>query len=78
MPYPQKKHLRTLGSFLIEIVRDKPVFPNLFRFAAPLLNIEDIWRHPYSWLNRYKDQGIVTIGGIPDNSSRHPGWESLG
>ena len=24
----------------------RPVFPNLFWFAAPLLSIEDIWLHP--------------------------------
>ena len=50
-------------------------------------------RHPYvvltifggtpSWLNRCKDQGIVTFGDTPDIIlrhpcvSRHPGWESL-
>ena len=36
-----------------------------------------------SWFIRYKDQGIVTIGGTPGASSRHPsvtrhpGWEPL-
>ena len=50
-------------------------------------------RHPYfvlkisggtpSWFIRYKDQGIIIIGGTPGTSSwhpsvpRHPGWEPL-
>jgi len=44
-------------------------------------------RHPYSvfkifggtpgLINRYKNQGKVTIGGTPGTSSRHPGWEPL-
>ena len=44
-------------------------------------------RHPYfamkifggtpSLFDRYKDQGVLTFGGTPGTSSRHPGWEPL-
>ena len=60
----------------------RPVFPNLFLFGAPLISIAGIWRHPQLFF-RYKDRGIVTIGGTPVTSSRHPsvprhpGWEPL-
>ena len=30
------------------------------------------------WLNRYKEQELVIIGGTPGTNSQHPGWESLG
>ena len=55
------------------------VFPNLF-FAAPLLVLQIFSRTP---MVKYKDRGIVTIGGIPVTSSRHPSvpqhpsWEPL-
>ena len=55
------------------------VFPNLF-FAAPLLVLQIFSRTP---MVKYKDRGIVTIGGTPVTSSRHPSvpqhpsWEPL-
>ena len=42
-----KEHLEPLEHFRTRSFRPlKPVFPNLFWFAAPLLRIKAIWRHP--------------------------------
>ena len=57
-------------------------FPTFFGSGHPNLVLKIFGGTP-SWFNRYKDQGIVTIGGTPGTSSwhpcvpRHPGSESL-
>ena len=47
-------------------------FPTFFLFAAPgPYLVLQIFGNTPNWFNMYKDQGIVTIGGIPVTSSRH-------
>ena len=56
--------------------------PTWFDLRNPYLVLKIFGGTP-RWFNRYKDQGIITIGGTPDKSLRHPcvsqppGWESL-
>ena len=48
----------------------KLCFSTFFWFAELLRSIEhNLFDGTHSWVNKYKDQGIVTIGG----SSLHPG-----
>ena len=57
-------------------------FPTFFGSRHPYVVLKIFGGTP-SRFNRYKDQGIVTIGGTPVTCSRHPcvprhpGWEPL-
>ena len=65
--------------YLSRFCRTNTVLPNLFWFAAPLLTkllLKITCGTPNGFI-RYKDQGIVYIGGTLGTISRHPGWEPL-
>ena len=57
-------------------------FPTFISSRHPYLVLQVFCGIPI-WFNRYTDQVIVTIGGTPVTSSRHPsvprhaGWEPL-
>ena len=59
-----------------EILRQTSVSQPFFCSRHPYL-VFDIYGGTPGQRNWYEDQGKVTIGGIPDTSSRHPSWESL-
>ena len=51
-------------------------FPTIFCSRHPYLVLQVFGGTP-SCFNRFKDRGIVTIGGTPVTRSRHPSWEPL-
>ena len=57
-----------------DVLVSSTVFLNLFLVSGALSILSKYLGAPH---DDNQDQGIVIIGGTPDISSRHAGWESL-